>query len=135
MEGGSMTALASSKRQFKCPICERTAERKSRTQVYCSAKCMRRANYGKPPAGALENGPRNPHSPHVLTPHKISNENNILQWPKTRSSLCFRDGIVGPPRVIHAAVIAGREWQEIVSSDGVKSYVSRVAKRALVGGD
>jgi hypothetical protein len=37
--------------------------------------------------------------------------------------------------VIHAAVIAGREWQEIVSSDGVKSYVSRVAKRALVGGD
>jgi hypothetical protein len=70
----------------------------------------------------------------VTNPHKISNENNILQWPKSRSSTCFKDGIVGPRRVIERAVIAGREWQEIVSSDGVKSYVSRLTRRALIDG-
>ena len=40
--------------------------------------------------------------------------------------------IVGPRSVIHAEIIAGREWQEVVSADGVKSYVSRLGKRALV---
>jgi hypothetical protein len=42
-----MTALASNKRRFKCPVCERTVDRQSRTQVYCSPKCMRKGNYSK----------------------------------------------------------------------------------------
>jgi hypothetical protein len=43
----------------------------------------------------------------------------------------WSDGIVGPRKVIDVEVIAGREWQEIVSSDGVVCYVSRLAQRAL----
>ena len=42
-------------------------------------------------------------------------------------------GIVGPKKVILAEVIDGREWQEVISAGGVKSYVSRLGKRALVG--
>jgi hypothetical protein len=41
------------------------------------------------------------------------------------------DGIVGPSRVIRAEVINGRDWQEVISSSGVRSYVSRIAKPAL----
>jgi hypothetical protein len=41
------------------------------------------------------------------------------------------DGIVGPREVIRAEVINGRDWQEIISSSGVRSYVSRIAKPAL----
>ena len=67
-----------------------------------------------------------------MDPHKSSNENNILQWPKTRSSRVPSDGIVGPRQVIGAEIIAGREWEDVVSSGGVKSYVSRLTRRALV---
>lgn len=84
-----MTALASNKRQFKCPVCERTVERKSRTQAYCSAKCMRKGNRAveKLAAEALKTPPRYPYSGDVRTPYKSSNENNVLQWPQTGSSL------------------------------------------------
>lgn len=123
-----MTALASSKRRFKCPVCERTVERQSRQQVYCSRKCMRKANYAKNAGLGLLLGQDTAVGP---DPHKNSNENNILQWPKSRSSTCFRDGIVGPRRVTDVEVVAGREWQEVVSSDGVVCYVSRLAQRAL----
>jgi HNH endonuclease len=40
-------------------------------------------------------------------------------------------GIVGPAYVIRAAVINARVWEEVVSSDGVVSYVSRIGQRAL----
>jgi hypothetical protein len=124
-----MTALATSKRRFKCPVCERTIERQSRTQVYCSPKCMRKGNY------ALKKLPRYTPSGDVRTHHFFPSENNILQWPKTGSSTgakpVLADGIVGPRNVIQAEVIAGRKWEEVVSSSGVKSYVSPLTTRAL----
>lgn len=123
-----MTALAINRHRFKCPVCESTIDRQSRTQVYCSARCMRKANYAK---RALKNAPRYPHSPLVPTPHKINNENNILQWPKSRSRPRHNDGICGPRKVVDIEVIAGRDWQEIVSAHGVMSYVGTLAKRAL----
>jgi hypothetical protein len=43
----------------------------------------------------------------------------------------YRGGIVGPSCAIQAAVINTRDWEEVVSSGGVVSYVSRIAKRAL----
>jgi hypothetical protein len=71
----------------------------------------------------------------VPTPHKSCNENKVLQWPKLRSSsaetAARTDGIIGPKRVIDAEVIAGRDWEEIVSSGGVVSYVSRLSRPAL----
>lgn len=79
-----MTALAPNKRRLKCQVCDRTVERKSRTQNYCSAKCMRKGNYArKVDSGELLGGD----TALILTPHKSSNENNVLQWPKSGSSL------------------------------------------------
>lgn len=122
-----MTALASNKRQFKCPVCERTVERQSRRQAYCSTRCRMRAHREKRPAwGGCTGG--------VTNPHKFDSENNVLQWPKSRWSSCFRRGIIGPGKVIDGELVAGREWQEEISSDGVKSYVSQLAPRALVEG-
>jgi len=37
--------------------------------------------------------------------------------------------------VIQVEIIDAREWEEITSSDGVRSYVSYIGKRALVDGD
>jgi len=76
--------LASSKRRFRCPVCERTVERKSRTQTYCSAKCMRKGNYARKAGSGLLLGQD---TALVPTPHKSPNENKVLQWPKTGSSL------------------------------------------------
>ena len=39
-------------------------------------------------------------------------------------------GIVAPRYVIQAAVIDSREWTDVISPDGVKSYVSQIGKRA-----
>jgi hypothetical protein len=44
----------------------------------------------------------------------------------------YRGGIVGLPTAIQAEIINSREWTEVISSDGVKSYVSQLGKRALV---
>ena len=60
------------------------------------------------------------------------NKNNILHWPKSRSSLVPSDGIVGPRQVIGVEIIAGRKWEDVVSPGGVKSYVSRLTRRALL---
>jgi hypothetical protein len=46
----------------------------------------------------------------------------------------YRGGIVGPRSAIQGAVINAREWTEVGSPDGVKSYVSQLGKRALVEG-
>jgi hypothetical protein len=72
--------LASSKRQLKCAACDRTIERRSRQQIFCSARCRNRGFREKTPAEGLGSGS-------VTNPHKLSNENNILQWPKSGSSL------------------------------------------------
>ena len=44
----------------------------------------------------------------------------------------YRGGIKGPRAVIKAEIIDSREWTEVISTDGVKSYVSQLRKRALV---
>jgi hypothetical protein len=46
----------------------------------------------------------------------------------------YRGGIVGPKRVVQAAVIDAREWHEVISPDDVKTYVSRITPRALRDG-
>ena len=77
-----------------------------------------------------------------LTPHKSSNENNILQCGKTHSSphrsgpprSISSRGIIGPRHVIQVEIIDCRDWEEVTSSDGVRSYVSYIGKRALIDG-
>jgi endogenous inhibitor of DNA gyrase (YacG/DUF329 family) len=84
-----MNALASSKRRFKCRICERLVDRKSRQQNYCSTKCRLRAWREKSPAEALKKDARYPYSGGETNPSKFDNKNNILQWRKTGSGLSF----------------------------------------------
>ena len=79
-----MTALASNKRQFKCRVCERVVERKSRQQNFCSTRCRMKASRA---SGASKTEARYPYSGSVTDPPKFDNKNNILQWPKTGSSL------------------------------------------------
>ena len=74
-----MTALASNKRQFKCPVCERIVARKSRQQNFCSTRCRMKASRS---AGASKTDARYPYSGGVTDPPKFDNKNNILPWPK-----------------------------------------------------
>ena len=37
----------------RCPVCERTVERRSRQQLYCSPKCKRKGNYGRKAGSGL----------------------------------------------------------------------------------
>jgi hypothetical protein len=64
------------------------------------------------------------------TPDFDPSKINDLDTPKNRGSISCR-GIVGPSCAIEAEIIKARRWEEVVSSDGVVSYVSRIGKRAL----
>src|SRR5262249_45416724 len=121
-----MTALATSKRRLKCPVCDRTVDRNSRQQQFCSTRCRKRHWRDKIPAdgGDTRRG---------TNPHKSSSENNILQWPKLRSRVSCK-GVIGPRRVIETEVIAGRSWDEVISADEITCYVSRLTQRALRDG-
>src|SRR5262245_27394366 len=123
---GNMRAVSRTA-PVKCPVCERSVKRRSRQQRYCSTRCMRQANYVRNAGSGLLLGQA---TALVRNPPKSSRQINELQWAKTRSST----RIIGPSDVVHAEVFAGRDWEEVVSNSGVVSYVSRIAKRALVGG-
>jgi ribosomal protein L37AE/L43A len=71
----------------RCPICESTVARRSRQQVYCSRKCMRKGNNARKAADAFKKPARYPHSRDVPDAYKLENKNNVLQNPKTGSSL------------------------------------------------
>jgi endogenous inhibitor of DNA gyrase (YacG/DUF329 family) len=76
-----------------CPVCDRTVDRQSRQQKFCSTRCRMKAWRKETPAGELKNEPRYPCSGSVTNPHKSSNENNILQWPKSGSSISCKGPI------------------------------------------
>jgi hypothetical protein len=116
----------------RCPICDRTVERKSRQQNYCSTRCRKRAWLEKP-AGALKKSARYPYSGHRDAPQNSASQINALQQTKTGSSL-FYNGIIGPRAVIQAEVIAGHEWQEVISTGGVRSHQTIIRRPALVRG-
>ena len=88
---------------------------------------MRQANYVRKAGAGLLLGQD---TALVRNPPKFSCQINELQRAKTRSS----SRIIGPRTVINTEIIAGRDWEEFVSASGAVSYVSRIAKRALVGG-
>lgn len=105
-----------------CPVCERKVARQSRQQKFCSKRCAEKGRL-RSRKSVLGQGTGVP-----ADPPKNSRQINDLQRAKTRSMT----GIIGPRSVIHAELLAGREWQETVSAGGVTGYVSRIARRALV---
>jgi hypothetical protein len=106
-----------------CPACERKVTRKSRQQKFCSKRCAEkgRLRVRKFALGQDSGVPADP--------HKSANKNNDLQGAISRSSA----RIIGPAEVIQAVVIAGREWTEVTSAGGVKSFVCQLRRSALVG--
>lgn len=91
-----------------CPACDRIVERRSRQQIFCSTRCRSRAHktpwklespIGYPAATNPHHLPNEvnarslqehggyPAGGEGTTPPKLSNETNVLQWPKTGSSL------------------------------------------------
>jgi hypothetical protein len=114
----AMTALSSNKRRLKCPVCERTIERKSRQQTFCSTQCRMKAFREKTPVGSGYTGG-------VTNPPNFSSQNNILQWPKTGSSLSAN----GPLNLL-----GGGSWKW--SGAGVlDSKTLAKIKRSEVGGE
>lgn len=66
------------------------------------------------------------------TANFVTSKINDLANPKNTADVSISGrGIVGPKCTIQAEVINARDWEEVVSSDGVVSYVSRIGKRAL----
>jgi hypothetical protein len=100
---------------------------------------MRRANYARKAGSGLLPGQDTALRP---DPRTSSNEYNNLQRPKTDSSprrtssprSIASNGIVGPRQVIKVEIIDSRNWKEITSSNGLRSYVSYIGKRALIEG-
>jgi hypothetical protein len=107
-----------------CPACEHKVARRSRQQKFCSKRCAEKARQRSRKA-VLGQDTRVP-----ADPHKSSREINALQVTKTVST----DGIIGPRKVIDAELVAGRNWEQVVSASGVVSYVSSLGRRALVEG-
>jgi hypothetical protein len=61
------------------PLVTSTVERQSRQQIYCSPRCMRKANYARKAGSGLLVGQDTPLVPNLP---KSPSENNVLQWPK-----------------------------------------------------
>jgi hypothetical protein len=90
-----MTALASSKLRFKCPICESIVERQSRTQVYCSPKCMRKGNYARKAGLGLLLGQ---HTALIRTPIKSKAKTMSCDGPRRHRAPAGRTGLSVPGR-------------------------------------
>jgi hypothetical protein len=83
----------------RCPVCERAAKRRSRQQVYCSDRCMRRANYVRKAGLGLLLGQD---TTLVRNPPKIANGNSAIGWEKTRPSVSAK----GAP----LNILGGQRW-------------------------
>src|SRR5262245_35835904 len=116
--GVSMTMLASSKRRLKCPVCECAVQRKSRQQQLCSTRCRMKAFRKKITAEGGYTGS-------VTNPHKFSNKNNILQWPKSESSLVWN----GPLNIL-----GGGSWKWPEASHLDSKTLAKI-RRSEVGGE
>jgi hypothetical protein len=84
-------------------------------QRYCSSRCRTAAHRDTRPPAPTEN----------------IEEFGELRYTNGRTATQSLPDVKGPRAVIRAEISDSREWTEVISSDGVKSYVSRIAKPAL----
>ena len=141
MSISSTNFLTQAARQQQCagPGCNRAVERRARGRQrrFCSDLCQKRAYrrggiFGQETAAAFPTvGPDHLVARTALcakTVHFRTSEINDLETPSARGSA----RIIGPRDVIHAEIVAGRDWDQVVSTAGVVTYVSRLRERALV---
>jgi hypothetical protein len=107
-----------------------TQPQSGRRRRFCSDACrirVHRSNETPPKA----NGHPTELSAPAAFPAKngsfVTSKINDLATAQNRASVSISGrGIVGPKCAIRAAVINARDWEEVVSPDGVRSYVSRI---------
>ena len=106
-----------------------------RRKRFCSDACRIRVHRRNETPGVTTAHPADLDAPSAFPPKTasfVTSKINDLATPQNTTSVSVSGrGIVGPAYVIRAAVINARDWQEVVSSSGVVSYVSRIGKRAL----
>jgi hypothetical protein len=103
-----------------CPVCDRTVQRKSRNQQFCSTRCRQQAHYEKSVAEGRFDPVLGGQAALPTSTPKKSNGTNGLQAAKSRSTSC----ICGPRDVIEVELFAGRDWTPAVSPDGVVCMVA-----------
>ncbi len=98
------------------PACGRRVKRRSRRQKYCSDRCRQMTGHYtvKPVLGGDTRNDRNP-------PKKV-NVSNVLHGTKSRSDLIRN--------AVQTELFAGREWERVVSPDGVVALVTRLRRPA-----
>src|SRR5262245_42488697 len=79
--------LATNRHALCCPVCERSVDRRSRQQRYCSNRCCNKARYK--PAVRTNSARMGIDSGDGTNPPKTVNESNGLQEQKTESSLSW----------------------------------------------
>ena len=90
-----------------------------------------RCQSGEPGRGS--SGRDHLNAPAVILCYAPPKKSNSFNGPKTGKTL-RSGGIIGPRAVIQAEVIAGREWEDVVSAGGVKSQQTIIRKSAIVRG-
>ena len=114
----------------RCPVCDKKYDRNlaGRSRKFCSNRCRMRARYSGAPAFGTEISKSKNKSLYGLLSQNT--ERNDSKNPC--AARVGQRGIFGPRHVIAAEVTDARDWHEEVSSDGVRSYVTRIHPPTLV---
>jgi hypothetical protein len=111
----------------KCASCGRQVKRRGRGQLYCSARCRKRAHYAESVRRGDFSSPLVSDTALGTIPLKKAKKFKALQRAKPLSSR----GISGPAHVL-AVEVFGRTWKSTISSSGVPVEIGRLRARALV---
>jgi hypothetical protein len=121
--------LAASRRDapVTCASCGREVRRRGRLQRYCSTRCRKRGHYAQKVRRGDFSTPRMLDTALGTTLLQKGSKYNALQRAKTLSSY----DIFGPEEVL-AIEVFDRPWRRAISTDGVRSEISRLRARTLV---
>jgi hypothetical protein len=111
-----------------CDHCGRKVRRKSRHQRFCSRRCRVSAHRAKTFVQAIKKRRRYPPT------GDETNASNIVSNSKRvpQRFLGSSPHIRGPKHVIEDEVVAGRDWRQVTSADGIASFVSHLHEPTLV---
>src|SRR5262249_2274481 len=110
-----------------CASCGRQLRRRGRLQRYCSTRCRKRAHYAQRVRRGDFSTPKLSDTALGTTLLQKGSKYNALQRAKALSSY----DIFGPEEVL-AIEVFDRPWQRAISTDGVRSEISRLRAGTLV---
>jgi hypothetical protein len=110
-----------------CASCGRQVRRRGRLQRYCNTRCRKRGHYAQKVRRGDFSTPRMLDTALGTTLLQKGSKYNALQRAKTLSSY----DIFGPEEVL-AIEVFDRPWRRAISTDGVRSEISRLRARTLV---